>query len=168
MLVLSGGLFSVRQHHHHPHQSDQRRGAVRVDPHRPCALPQVLQLLGWLADALLEAALHHRQHGVVEKGDVQQDEGLLLRVLLAAEAVVHVLHGHQDDLPQTLQQHHVQLGEVQLQAFLQEAHHLLGEGHHGVAQVHPAAVSRVLLEANPTAVHLLLQERTEMSNNVFK
>lgn len=146
--------------------SDQRCGAVRVDPHLSCALPQVLQLLGWLANALLETALNHRQHGVVEKGDVLQDEGLLLWVLLTAEAVVHVLHGHQDDLPQTLQQHHVQLGKVQLKAFLQEAHHLLGEGHHGVAQVHPAAVSCVLLEAYATAVHLLLQEERHMNSTV--
>ena len=74
--------------------SDQGCSALRVDPHRPRALPQVLQLFGRLADALLKPPLDHRQHGVMEEGSVLQDEGLLLRVLLTAEAVVHVLHGH--------------------------------------------------------------------------
>lgn len=137
--------------------SDQRRGTLRIDSNRPGALPQVLQLLGWPAHALLEPALHHRQHGVMEEAGVLHDEGLLLGILLAAEAVVHVLHRHQDDLPEALQQHHVQLGEVKLQAFFHKAHQLLGEGHDGVAQVHPAAVAGVLLDAaHATAVHLVL------------
>lgn len=143
--------------------SDHRCGALRVDPNWPGALPQVLQLFGRLAHALLEPPLHHGQHGVVEEAGVLHDEGLLLGVLLAAQAVVHVLHGHQDDLPQALQQHHVQLGEVELQAFLQEAHHLLGEGHDGVAQVHPAVVPGVLLEAaHPTGAHLVLRRNVVM------
>ncbi|TNN49124.1 hypothetical protein EYF80_040666 [Liparis tanakae] len=84
------------------------------------------------------------------------------------KAVVHVLHGHQDDLPQALQQHHVQLGEVELQALVQEAHHLLGEGHHGVAQVHPAVVAGVLIEAaDAAAAHLVLRRRRMGRLDVF-
>lgn len=139
---------------------DQGCSALRIDSDWPGALPQVLQLLRRLADALLEAALHHRQHRVVQEGGVLHDEGLLLRVLLAAEAVVHVLHRHQDDFPQALQKHHVQLREVELDALLQEAHQLLGEGHHGVAQVHPAVLTSVLLEgAHAAAAHFILQWR---------
>ena len=136
----------------------QRGGALGVHLQRAGALPQVLQLLGGLAHGLLEAQLHHGQHRVVQEGGVVHHKGLLLAVLLAAQAVVHVLHRHQDDLPQALQQHHVQLGHVQLQALLQEAHHLLGEAHHRVAQVHPAVVARVLLKvADAADAHLLLR-----------
>lgn len=143
--------------------SDQRSSALWVDSNRPGALSQVLQLFGRLAHAFLEPPLHHRQHGVMQEGGVLHDEGLFLGVLLAAEAVVHVLHGYQDDLPEALQQHHVQLGEVELHAFLQEAHHLLCEGHDGVAQVHPAVIASVLLEAaHPTAAHLILQGKKSM------
>lgn len=138
--------------------SDQGCSAFRIDSHWPGALPQVLQLLGRLADALFEAALHHWQHRVVQEGCILHDEGLLLRVLLTAEAVVHVLHRDQDDLPEALQQHHVQLGEVELDALLQEAHQLLGESHHGVAQVHPAVLAGVLLKgAHAAAAHFILQ-----------
>lgn len=138
--------------------SDQGCRAFRIHSDWPGALPQVLQLLRRLADALLEPALHHGQHRVVQEGGVLHDEGLLLRVLLAAEAVVHVLHRHQDDLPEALQQHHVQLGEVELDALLQEAHQLLGEGHHRVAEVHPAVLPGVLLEgAHAAAAHFVLQ-----------
>lgn len=98
--------------------SDHGCGALGVDSYRPRALPEVLQLLGRLPHALLKPPLNHRQHGVVEEGGILHDKGFLLRVLLTPEAVVYVLYGHQDDLPQALQQHHVQLREVELQAFL--------------------------------------------------
>lgn len=87
--------------------SNQGCCTLWINSHWPGALSQVLQLFGWLAYAFLKPPLHHRQHCVVEKSGVLHDEGLLLWVLLASEAVVHMLYGHQDDLPEAFQQHHV-------------------------------------------------------------
>ncbi len=146
--------------HSHPNSSllDDGHGALGVDPDSPRALPQILELFGWFPNSLLKPLLHNRKHRLMQERCVLQNKALFLGLLLAAQAVVHMLHRHQYDLPQALQKHHVQLWEVQLQPFLQEGHHLLGEGHNGVAQVDPAVFSRVLVEtADPAASHFVLE-----------